>query len=122
MPPVADYIAIQDSSTTISPGGEGWPGIHAVDFDAPAVHAASRPMLMLRVNPVVGAGQSVRVSAFLNGSEVLDQTFDSDMARAWHEIFDGDILKENDNSLVINVHGTGDVVISDLVLLYKKKS
>jgi hypothetical protein len=121
---VADYIAIQDSSTTLSPPGvlPGLPDAHQfTTFDAPSLNVAFRPVLTFRVNPQLDDGESITVTFMLNGDSIGSQLFDTDMHRSWQEIFDAGILREDDNVLVVNAHGDGDVVISDVVILYKRE-
>jgi hypothetical protein len=123
MTTVANYIAVQDSSTTLSPPGllpnfpdaEGFP-----NFDAPSLNAGFRPVLMFRVNPQLDDGESITVTFVLNSEIISDQLFNTDMHRSWHEIFDANILQEQDNVLVVNAYGDGaEVVISDVVILYR---
>ena len=123
MTTVANYIAIQDSSTTLSPPGllPGFPDAHQFpNFDAPSLNTELRPVLMFRVNPQLDDNETITVSFVLNRESISSQLFNTDMHRSWHEIFDANILQEQDNILVVNAHGDGaDVVISDVVIVYR---
>jgi hypothetical protein len=123
MTTVANYIAIQDSSTTLSPPGilPALPDAHQFqNFDAPSLNPELRPVLMFRVNPQLDDDETVTVTFMLNSESISSQLFDSDMHRSWHEIFDANILQEQDNILVVNAHGDGaEVVISDVVIAYR---
>lgn len=124
MPPMADFVAIQDGATTLSQDNvvdiNDLPGF-SVNFDTPDVHLESRPVLMLRVNPQVGAGGSVTLTASINGTQVIYQTFDTDMHRSWHEIVDASVLKEFDNDLAFVSWGA-DIIVSDIVMLYRRRT
>ena len=135
MTTVADYIAVQDSSTTLVLFGKPPPTIPDVPdahgfatFDAPSLHSSSRPVLTFRVNPQLPNGGSITVTFLLNGEIVSDQLFNTDINRSWQEIFDAGILQEEDNVLVVNASAADDddrdkgceVVISDVVIFYKR--
>jgi hypothetical protein len=123
MTTVANYVAIQDSSTTLSPPGlpPNFPDAHQfTNFDAPSLNTALRPVLMFRVNPQLDEGEAIDVVFVLNSEVISSQLFNTDMHRSWHEIFDADILQEQDNILVVNASGDGaQVVISDVVIVYR---
>ena len=123
MTTVANYIAIQDSSTTLSPPGllPDFPDAHEFpNFDAPSLNPELRPVLMFRVNPQLDDNETITVTFMLNSESISSQLFNTDMHRSWHEIFDANILQEQDNILVVNAHGDGaEVVISDVVIVYR---
>ena len=124
MTTVANYIAIQDSSTTLRPPGQfsnDFPDAHQfANFDAPSLNADFRPVLMFRVNPQLDEGETVTVTFMLNSESISSQLFNTDMHPSWHEIFDANILQEQANILVVNAHGLGaEVVISDVVIVYR---
>ena len=75
---------------------------------------------MFRVNPQLDDNETITVTFMLNSESISSQLFNTDMHRSWHEIFDANILQEQDNILVVNAHGDGaEVVISDVVIVYR---
>jgi hypothetical protein len=124
MPTVANYIAIQDSSSTMNdpdlqfPPNDGDWAHYFEDFDAPEANSALRPVLMLRVNPQGDEGDEVHLYIYLNDTIVVDQIFNTGIHRSWHEIVEADILKTADNEMRALAIGA-EIVISDVVLLYR---
>lgn len=114
------HRSIQDSSTTL-PQSNGDRDFEQ-DFDAPNLSTTTsthaRPYLSYRVNP--GDDSGVRVIMELNGTEIVDQTIDTTVSRAFDEIFDHGLLKASGNTLRVFVPNDepGSVVVSDLIMVY----
>ena len=118
MPTITDCITLQSSTTTLAyPTGDR--DYTAAEFDAPSASLSSRGVLMFRVVPTVGEG-SVRLKLTLNGTVVSDITYRSDMGRTWHEIFEGNILRLQDNELKAELTaGNGSASVSDITLFFQ---
>src|SRR5215217_381729 len=105
MPMVANYIAIQDSTSTMNdpdlefPPNDGDFVHYFANFDAPNANTELRPVLMFRVNPQGDEGDEVRLYIYLNDTIVVDQLFNTGIHRSWHEIVESDILKTTGNKM-----------------------
>jgi hypothetical protein len=118
MPTITDCVTLQSSSTTLAyPTGDR--DYTAAEFDAPAANLGARGVLMFRVVPVVGDA-SIKLKWILNDEVVSDVTYRSDIGRTWHEIFEGNILKLQDNELKAELTaGNGSVIVSDITVWFQ---
>ncbi len=118
MPTITDCITLQSSSTTLAyPTGDR--DFTLAEFDAPAANLGARGVLMFRVVPVVGDG-SLKLKWTLNETVVSEITYRSDMGRTWHEIYESDILKLQDNELKAELTaGNGSLTFSDVVVYFQ---
>lgn len=75
-------------------------------------------MPTFRVNPQLDDGQETSLLFYLNDVVVVDQTFDTDMHRAWQEVVEVNILRAQDNLLEVVVGGPA-IAVSDIVMWYR---
>jgi hypothetical protein len=114
MPRTAQYVAVQDGSTTLSHDGD-------IDhtflrFDAPDASVTRRPVLSFVVNP----SGSVTLQMKLNGTIIVNEPF-SGGAKAWQEIVESNLLLAEDNELIAELtdtDGAGSITVRDVSLLY----
>jgi hypothetical protein len=114
MPTIADYAIITDGFVTL-PKANG-----DIDqdftFDAPAVSIGSRSVLAFRVNPDI----NTELKMELNGQRILEQPFDANPQRSWHEVLPANLLKASGNTLTVSRSGgSGKVTVSNLVLFFQ---
>lgn len=65
----------------------------------------------------------VELQIDLNGTVIVNETFQSGTTRSINEIFDTSVLNTGSNDLVVSrVGNTGSIVISDLILCYSVPS
>jgi len=111
MPTIADYVVITDAATTLPAGN-----VQAFPFDAPAVNAGSKPLLLFRVFPSVGAGLELTI----NGAVVFTLPAFADPAgRSLHEVVASGLVLAAGNVLTATNTGAASLNISDVVLLFQ---
>lgn len=112
-----NHLSIEDSEHTLPDGGVNF---FAQSFTAPGHDGGSRPFLSFRVTPTV---VPVELQIDLNGTVIVNETFQSGTTRSINEIFDTSDLNTGSNDLVVSrVGNTGSIVISDLILCYSVPS
>jgi hypothetical protein len=108
-----NHVSVQDSTTHFP---DGLNNDITKTFDAPGVNSNHRPFVSYRVTP---SGGAVTLQMDLNGTLVVDETFQSTTSRTLNEIIDTGLAVEDDNELVIRRQaGPGDVEISDVIFVY----
>lgn len=111
----AEYTTMQDDTLTLTEGGDIDKEIR---FTVPGVDTGEAANLAFRVDPSGDATLRVRI----NGTTVLEQSFDTAPQRVWHENFSGSILQAGTNTLKVTKvgAGTGDLHLSDFIVHYKR--
>jgi hypothetical protein len=113
LPTIADYTVIEDSAVTLTPSN---PSHSYPAFDAPAVSAGAKSILVWRVSP---ASTPVTLELVLNGTSVYTATFQTTPQRTYHEIVGANLLLAANNILTIVGSGGGDVTVSDVYLSFQ---
>lgn len=112
------HLSIQDSTTHL-PESNGNIDYEQV-FTAPELNLDTRPFLSYRVTP---SGPPVTLQIDLNGTQIVNETFQSTQSRVLNEIFDTNVLLEGENTLVVRRQaGPGSVAISELIMMYPADS
>lgn len=116
MSTVADFVSIHDASFRLS-RTEGT----AKHFTFAAPGFAGPPaILMLRVDPHDNA---IELRVHLNDVEIMNQVFNTEPQRSWHEVISGRALAESENELVVSVPSDTSIFngidVSDVVILYQ---
>lgn len=112
MPRIADYTVILDGSVTLP--DDGTP--HDLpSFDAPSLDAGSKIVLAFRVDPIEPVS-ALRVT--LNGHSVAVRAFNTSLARSWHEVIRGGILRATNNTLSVAIDN-GRMIVSDAVVHFQ---
>jgi hypothetical protein len=90
-----------------------WPP-PAIEF--PRVNPAFNSVLFLRVRP---RNTPIRLFVNINSETILTLNFTTTGTRSLHEIMGPNILRESDNTMTLSVTGSGQIEISDVVVLYE---
>ena len=109
---VADFVSIQDHGTKMG-GDDG--NFALFSFDAPGAQFAPS-LLAFRVK----TEGDVRLQAALNGRNLFSIELEPGSERSFHEVISTDIVQAQDNNMEIAINGSGEAVVSDVVLLYHK--
>jgi hypothetical protein len=110
-----NHVSIQDSKSILPNGIDN---DFTKTFDAPGLNTATRPYLSYRVLPVGGA---VTLQMDLNGDNVVDETFQTGVARTLNEIVDNGIALETGNQLVVRRQaGPGTLEVQDFIFTYSQ--
>jgi hypothetical protein len=115
VPIIADFTVIQDTAVTLTNANP----VHIYPaFDAPAVSAGSRAVLVFRVSPDIAP---VTLELDLNGPPaVLTETFGTTPQRGYHEIVEPNVVVSAGNILTISKPGAGgQVTVRDVYLLFQ---
>ena len=108
-----NHVSIQDSTTHFP---DGLNNDITKNFDAPGLNTDTRPYVSYRVTP---SGGAVTLQMDLNGTLVVDETFQSGTSRTLNEIVDNGTAQEAANELVIRRQtGPGSLDVSDVIFVY----
>jgi hypothetical protein len=108
-----NHVSLQDTTTHLP---DGLNNDFSKTFDAPGLNTDTRPYVSYRVTP---SGGAVTLQMDLNGTMVVNETFQSTTSRSLNEIIDNGTALEEDNELVIRRQaGPGVVDVSDLIFTY----
>lgn len=88
--------------------------LHIQGLDAPGVAPGMPAILLFRTQYTRGARFSVR----LNSSSEFRFQADESAAKSWHELLAPGVLREQDNELTLAVGPEGQVVFSEIAILY----
>jgi hypothetical protein len=110
---VADFVSIQDHGTKM--GGDADGNFAQFSFDAPGAQFAPS-LLAFRVK----TEGEVRLQAELNGRNLFSIELEPGSERSFHEVISTDIVREQGNDMEIAINGSGQAVVSDVVLLYHR--
>ena len=109
----SNHVSLQDTTTHLP---DGLNNDFTKTFDAPGLNTATRPYVSYRVTP---SGGAVTLQMDLNGTLVVNETFQSGTSRSLDEIIDNGTALEQDNELVIRRQaGPGVFDVSDLIFTY----
>jgi hypothetical protein len=115
-PEVARFLVVPGSDAGfLLPGGD--PPIsdrHVQGLHAPGVVPGMPAVLFFRTQYVAGTTFTVR----LNASFEFQFRADAAGAQSWHEIIGPGVLRAQDNELVLAVGPGGQVVFSEIAILY----
>ena len=115
-PQVARYLVVPGSDGGfLLPGGDPPVGDrHIQDLHAPGVMPGMPAVLLFRTQYIAGTRFTVRLNAsfeFLFHAEAAG-------AQSWHEIISPGVLRAQGNELVLAVGAGGQVVFSEIAILY----
>jgi hypothetical protein len=115
-PEVARFLVVPGSDGGfLLPGGD--PPIndrHIQGLHAPGVVPGMPAVLFFRTQYVAGTTFTVR----LNNSFEFQFRADDDRAQSWHEVIGPGVLRAQGNELVLAVGNGGQVIFSEIAILY----
>lgn len=103
-----------DDAVTIPPVGGGLNDRHYQNIDAPGINVSQSAVLFFKMETT----GTPRLRMRLGSVVLVDSTFDKTPRRTFSEIIPSSALKAADNELTVSVTGSGNVTISDIVILY----
>ena len=118
MPELSDFSVILDGDKTIRPAQ----GLDA-DFNTGGRNRGDRKAVLIVNLRSLGESQDVAVKINQHTVGYLYNYFDED-SRNWHSqqiVFSGDVLRDGDNHLEIDV-ASGDLHIKDIVCWFKQNT
>ncbi len=111
MPALTNYVIITDNPVALSPGVPA-----VLPFDAPAVDATIRSILLFRIFPALNAGLELAI----NGAVIFTvAAFNEEGGRSLHEVVPDGLLLDTGNNLTMTNIGAANVNVSDAVLLFQ---
>lgn len=111
----ARYAIVPNSDSAITiPNSLGINDHHYQGIQAPGVDRGRSGVLFFRVNPDGSSQLRIR----LNSTVVFDISLVEGPLRTLNEIIPGSAIQAADNELTVSVTGSGNVTISDIVILY----
>ena len=115
-PEVARFLVVPGSDAGfLLPGGNPPIGDrHIQGLHAPGVVPGMPAVLFFRTQYVAGTTFTVR----LNASSEFQFRADEARAQSWHEIIAPGVLRAQDNELVLAVGPGGQVIFSEIAILY----
>ena len=115
-PEVARFLVVPGSDAGfLLPGGDPPVGdLHIQGLHAPGVVPGMPAVLFFRTQYIAGTTFTVR----LNASFEFQFRADEARAQSWHEIIGPGVLRAQDNELVLAVDRDGQVVFSEIAILY----
>lgn len=115
-PNVARFLVVPGSDAGFLIPSDAHPlgDLHIQGLDAPGVAPGMPAMLLFRTQYTKGARFSVR----LNSSSEFMFHAEESAARSWHELVAPGVLREQDNELVLAVAPDGQVIFSEIAILY----
>jgi hypothetical protein len=117
----AAYVVLDDDSFDLAVDGPNIDVDHTINFGAPNVDGGKEAVLSFDANP---GETDVSIEWKLNGTNFLNQTFNTGDARAWQRVVPKNLLKATDNKLtarLTDTDGSGSINLRDIVLLYTQK-
>lgn len=115
-PNVARFLAVPGSDAGFLIPSDAHPlgDLHIQGLDAPGVANGMPALLLFRTEYTKGARFSVR----LNSSSEFRFEARESAAKSWHELVAPGVLREQDNTLTLAVGPEGQVVFSEIAILY----
>ena len=111
---IADYVIVSDGKVSMRIGGD-------IDkeftFNMPAnLHRGSRSILACMLDTVDPDDLKFKIQ--INGSQVFNARYNSDVFHTVHEVIPADLLNVNNNQLKITVTGGGgELQVGDITIL-----
>jgi hypothetical protein len=111
MPALTNYVIITDNPVALPAGN-----VAVLPFDAPAVDATIRSILLFRIFPTLNAGLELAI----NGAVIFTvAAFNEEGGRSLHEVVPDSLVLITGNNLTMTNIGAADVNVSDAVLLFQ---
>ena len=110
MPALTNYVILTDNPVALPAGN-----VAVLPFDAPAVDATIRSILLFRIFPTLNAGLELG----LNGTVIFTVGAFNEGGRSLHEVVPNGLVLTAGNNLTMTNIGAADVNVSDAVLLFQ---
>lgn len=116
-PEVARYVTVAETlgGITIPDPESGINDRHFTHLGAPGLLNGSIPIFFFRTKHTGRPRYSIR----LNSTTLIIHTFADDSPQSWHIFIPPGALRTQFNELVLNVSGDGNVIFSDVAILYR---
>jgi hypothetical protein len=123
VPRISDFAVIRRDSLQLQPqdADGNLPFDFSKTFDLPNVSESDDDFAILSFMANPSSNADLRVRFLLDDAPVLDQKFETDPQRAWHEVLPVSVLQPPVHRFRLEVlpGGTGTIRFSNIVLWYQ---